>query len=206
MDSVHGSASNITTPADVLAFWFGTPPVQARAEWFRKSDDFDALLRGRFGPLVEQALAGGLPAAWAATAPARLAQIVVLDQFTRNIFRGTARAFTGDALALELAQALVADGGDLTLAPLQRWFAYLPLEHAEDAALQAESVRLFNALATDRSIGSELAPTLANALDYAQRHRAVIARFGRFPHRNAALGRASTAEEQAWLLLPGSGF
>ena len=208
MDSDSDPGS--TTPADVLAFWFGTPPLQVRAEWFRKSDDFDALVRQRFGPLVEQALAVGLPAAWHATVPARLAQILVLDQFTRNIFRGTARAFAGEAQALTVAQALVEDGGDLQLAPLHRWFAYLPLEHAEDAALQDDSVRLFSALAADPSTGSELAATLANALanalDYAQRHRDVITRFGRFPHRNAALGRSSTAEELFWLQQPGSGF
>jgi uncharacterized protein (DUF924 family) len=194
------------TPADVLHFWFGAPPLQPRAEWFRKSDEFDALVRERFGRVVEDALAGALPAEWHADAAGRLAQVVVLDQFTRNIFRGTARAFAGDPRALALARQMVDSGEHATLHPLQRWFAYLPFEHAEDMALQDSSVRLYTALAAEAPAGSELAQTLAGALDYAQLHRDVILRFGRFPHRNAALARGSSAEEQAWLRLPGSGF
>jgi uncharacterized protein (DUF924 family) len=194
------------TPAAVLDFWFGPPPLQTRAEWFRKSESFDARVRDRFALLVEQALAGTLPAEWHAGASGRLAQIVVLDQFTRNLFRGDARAFAGDARALALALAMVASGEHAALHPLQRWFVYLPLEHSEDIARQDDSVRLFSALASDAPAGSELAVALANALDYAHRHRDVVLRFGRFPHRNAALARDSSAEEQAWLRLPGSGF
>jgi uncharacterized protein (DUF924 family) len=197
-------------PAEVLDFWFGAPPLQPRAEWFRKSDAFDALVRERFGLRVEQALTGALPAAWHASLPGRLAQTVVLDQFTRNLFRGSARAFAGDAQALALVQTMVANGEHTALHPLQRWFVYLPFEHAEDPALQDESVRLFAALAAEAPAGGEVAAALAaaleGALDYAHRHRDVIQRFGRFPHRNAALGRSSSADEQAWLLLPGSGF
>jgi uncharacterized protein (DUF924 family) len=194
------------TPADALHFWFGAPPLQPRAEWFRKSDDFDALVRERFGRVVEDALAGTLPAEWHDSATGRLAQVVVLDQFTRNIFRGSARAFAGDPRALALARQMVDSGEHASLHPLQRWFVYLPFEHAEDLALQDTSVRLFAALAAESPPGSELAATLANALDYAQRHRDVILRFGRFPHRNAALARASSTEEHAWLQQPGSGF
>jgi uncharacterized protein (DUF924 family) len=194
------------TPAAVLDFWFGPAPLQTRAEWFRKSESFDALVRERFGPHVEQALAGALPHDWHTTPAGRLAQIVVLDQFPRNLFRGNARAFAGDARALALAQAMVASGEHAALHPLQRWFVYLPFEHAEDIARQDDSVWLFSALATGAPAGSELAAALANALDYAHRHRDVILRFGRFPHRNAALARDGSAEEQAWLRLPGSGF
>jgi uncharacterized protein (DUF924 family) len=193
-------------PADVLDFWFGAPPLAPRSVWFRKSDDFDALVRERFGRVVDEALAGALPAAWHANAAGRLAQTVVLDQFTRNVFRGSARAFAGDAQALVLARQMVDSGEHASLHPLQRWFVYLPFEHAENLALQDTSVRLFAALAAEAPAGSELAGTLADALDYAHRHRDVIQRFGRFPHRNAALARSSSAEEQAWLQQPGSGF
>jgi uncharacterized protein (DUF924 family) len=193
----------MTVPIDlsaraVLAFWFGDAPLAQRAEWFRKDPAFDAQIRARFGALIEAALAGE-HADWDAAPAGALARIVVLDQFTRNVFRDTARAFAGDALALAAARALVARGDDRHLAPLQRVFAYLPFEHAEDRMLQAESLRLFAALTRD-------APALAGFEDYARRHAVVIERFGRFPHRNAALGRVSTDEEQHYLQQPGAGF
>jgi uncharacterized protein (DUF924 family) len=128
-----------------------------------------------------------------------LARLVLLDQFTRNVFRGSARAFAGDELARDAALALIERGGERALSPVQRVFVYLPLEHAEDMALQQRSVALFEALAAED-------PGLESTADYARRHREVIARFGRFPHRNAALGRESTAEERAYLAQPGSGF
>ncbi|MDP1535049.1 MAG: DUF924 family protein [Rubrivivax sp.] len=183
----------------VLAFWFGAAPLATRAEWFRKDPAFDDAVRQRFGASIEAALAGTLGPDWSTTPAQRLAQLLMLDQFTRNIFRGSARAFAGDERALGLARALVADGSHLALAPLQRWFVYLPYEHAEDSATQDDSVRLFEALASAD-------PALAGALDYAQRHRDVIRRFGRFPHRNALLGRDSSADELAYLQQPGSGF
>jgi uncharacterized protein (DUF924 family) len=126
------------TAQQVLDFWFGEPPGDTpRAEWFRKDPAFDAAIRTHFGVPVEQALAGGL-ADWDTTPEGALARIVVLDQFTRNIFRDTPRAFAGDALALAAAQGLVARGDDRRLLPLQRWFAYLPFEHAEDLGMQHE--------------------------------------------------------------------
>ncbi len=181
----------------VLDFWFGPPPWASRTEWFRKDPAFDERIRGRFGHQVDQALAG--PMGWGPNPRSRLAEIVLLDQFPRNLFRQQARAFAGDARARCLAQALIEDGGHETLTPIERWFVYLPLEHAEDLALQDLSVHWFGRLATAD-------PTMAGALDYAERHRDVIRRFGRFPHRNAALGRDSTAEERAYLATPGSGF
>jgi uncharacterized protein (DUF924 family) len=186
-------------PAAVLDFWFGLPgqPLAQRAEWFRKDAAFDDTIRQRFGPLVDEALAHGLP--WGDTPPDRLAQVIVLDQFPRNLFRGDARAFAGDARALALALGLIDDGSHLALHPMQRWFAYLPLEHAEDLTLQDRCVALCAALAAE-------SPDFAGALDYARRHRDVIARYGRFPHRNAALGRASTPDEVDYLATPGSGF
>lgn len=185
---------------EVLGFWFGEPPTATpRAEWFRKDPAFDATIRARFGALVERALAGEL-ADWDATPGGALARIVLLDQFTRNIFRDTARAFAGDPLALVAAQAMVARGDDRRLSALQRWFAYLPFEHAEDLAVQRESLRLFGTLA-------EEAPVVGgDALLWARKHCDVIERFGRYPHRNAMLGRASTAEELAFLREPGSSF
>jgi uncharacterized protein (DUF924 family) len=130
-----------------------------------------------------------------------LARILLLDQFTRNIFRGTPRAFAGDAQALKLATELVASGRDKNLDPWQRWFAYLPFEHSESLIEQERSVALYAALAREMQ-----APAFDSALDYAEKHRVIIARFGRFPHRNAILGRESTAEETEFLSLgrPGS--
>ena len=186
----------------VLDFWFGAPGSatdgKPRDEWFRKSDAFDREIARRFAPLIERALAGGLRA-WDAQPQSALARIVLLDQFTRNAFRDTPRAFAGDALALAAAQALVARGADAALPPQQRVFAYLPFEHAEDLALQDESLRLFTRLAAG-------ADGFDGTLDYAQRHHAIVERFGRFPHRNAILGRASTADEAAFLEQPGSSF
>lgn len=186
----------------VFDFWFGargTPDHgQRRQAWFAKDPGFDAGIRTRFGGLIAAALAGTLDA-WAAHADGALARLLLLDQFTRNSFRDTPQAFAGDELALAAARAMCASGQDLQLPPLQRAFAYLPFEHAESLAAQDESVRLFTALVA-------VDGTLADMLDYAMRHRAVIARFGRFPHRNGILGRVSTEEERAFLLQPGSRF
>lgn len=191
-----------STAQQVLDFWFGSADApdhgRARAAWFRKDADFDRRIVEQFGTLIETALAGGL-AHWQRDAGSALAQIVVLDQFTRNAFRDQPRAFAGDAAALAAARAMRAAGQDAGLLPVQRAFVYLPFEHAEDIAAQEQSVRLFAELAA-------AAPEFASMLDYAQRHHAVIARFGRFPHRNAQLGRASSADELAFLQQPGSSF
>lgn len=185
------------TPSSVLDFWFGTQAGAVRPEWFRKDAAFDDQIRQRFGALVDQALGG--PLGWGPAPDDRLAEILLLDQFPRNLFRGQARAFAGDARARALALGLIDDGSHLTLAPVRRWFVYLPLEHAEDLPLQDRSVALHAALAAAD-------PAFDDALDYARRHRDVVQRFGRFPHRNAALGRADTTEEAAYLAQPGSGF
>jgi uncharacterized protein (DUF924 family) len=181
----------------VLDFWFG-PDDRQRAEWFRKDPDFDTHIRTRFGPLIDQALAGLLDA-WAAAPESALARIVVLDQFTRNAFRDTPRAFAGDALALQAARELVTRGFDRHLPARWRGFAYLPFEHAEDLQAQGESLRLFAALADER-------PDLADLLTWARKHQEIVVRFGRYPHRNAILGRPSTDEERAFLAEPGSSF
>ena len=210
---------NALAPAQaVLDFWFGAPDdpghASSRPQWFVKDAAFDASIAQRFGAVIEQALAGALTA-WAnqpltasadqpLAAPAdkplaALALVIVLDQFTRNVFRDQARAFAGDARALATARALVAGGADLGLTGVQRQFVYLPFEHAEDLSTQRDSLRLFEQLEHDQ-------PALKGLLDWAKRHHDIIARFGRFPHRNAALGRASSAEELAFLQTPGSGF
>ena len=188
---------------DVLDFWFLAPsdPLYGsqRPEWFRKDEAFDAAIVQRFLPLIEQAVAGGLREWDRQGAPGTLARILVLDQFTRNAWRGRSESFAGDALALAGAQQLVESGDDQDLLPVQRAFAYMPFEHAEDAAMQERAVALFTQLAA-------LNPGYDGMLDYAHQHRGVIARFGRFPHRNAILGRASTPEELDYLGQPGSGF
>jgi uncharacterized protein (DUF924 family) len=185
---------------EVLRFWFGDDrPLAERPEWFRKSDAFDREIAERFGPLIERALRGELAAWREESAEIALAQVIVLDQFTRNVFRNTPRAFAGDPLALATARAMLAQGQDVELAPVQRVFVYLPLEHAEVLRLQEESVRLFTQLQAET-------PDAQGWLDYAKRHHDVIARFGRFPHRNAILGRSSTPEELSFLSQPGSGF
>ncbi|MEO7151620.1 MAG: DUF924 family protein [Burkholderiaceae bacterium] len=187
---------------EVLDFWFGAPGSaeygSARTQWFAKDTAFDADVRSRFGDLIERALDGRLDA-WERTPPSALARILLLDQYTRNAYRDTPRAFSGDARALAAARQLVASGDDATLPPFQRAFVYLPYEHSETLAVQDEAVRLFERL------GAE-APDQAGLMEWAVRHRAVVARFGRFPHRNVILGRVSTADESAFLDGPGSRF
>jgi uncharacterized protein (DUF924 family) len=187
---------------DVLDFWFGDPTSStygsSRVEWFRKDPAFDASIRDRFGALIERGLRGELEA-WAATPLGALAQVIVLDQFTRNVFRETPRAFAGDARALNAARAMVGSRQDEELPPFQRAFVYLPFEHAEGIDMQHEAVRLYTRLVA-------LDPAQASGLDYAERHRDIIERFGRFPHRNDILGRQSTPEEIEFLKTPSSGF
>ena len=190
----------MTAPRDVLDFWFGAADSpeygKARDLWFKKSDATDATIRARFGADVEAALAGERDG-WAGGPRETLALLLLLDQFTRNIFRDTPRAFAGDAQALALARALVSGGDDRRLAPVERRFVYLPFEHAESLPMQEEAVRLNRQLVAEGQ---------GDSLEWAQKHYDVIARFGRFPHRNAILGRASTPEEIAFLQQPGSRF
>jgi uncharacterized protein (DUF924 family) len=191
------------TAQEVRDFWFGAPGSAAagkpRKEWFVKSDAFDEQIKERFGTAITQAVAGGLRE-WDAEGPQGvLARILVLDQFTRNAYRDTPQSFAGDALALGAARQLADSGAHKQLPPLQRAFAYMPFEHAEDAFMQERAVELFTALAAEH-------PGFDDMLDYAHRHRGVIARFGRFPHRNEILGRASTQEEIEFLRQPGSRF
>lgn len=176
----------------VLAFWFGEVE-QSREIWFKKDDGFDAEIRHRFGALHGAASRGGCDA-WAGTPDGTVALVVVLDQFSRNLFRGDARAFDADAKALALAKAALDAGLDKVMGPYWRQFLYLPLEHSENLADQDRCVALVEALDN------------ADLTKWAVAHRDIIARFGRFPHRNAVLGRDSTEEEFAFLKQPGSSF
>ena len=185
----------------VLDFWFGAPGSpqagQRRPEWFRKSEAFDGSIREQFMDTYDQAAAGRF-AHWSEAARPLLALIVVLDQFPRNMFRGSPRSFATDDVALVAANLMVGQGWDLELAPLERSFAYLPFEHAENLAAQERSMALFGALAKD--------PACADLLEWARKHYLIVERFGRFPHRNIVLGRVSTPEEVEFLNQPGSSF
>ncbi|MGD1827421.1 DUF924 domain-containing protein [Chromobacterium violaceum] len=186
---------------EVLAFWFDASDDGAlnrsREAWFRRDDAFDAEIRRRFLPLWQELVAGEL-AIDAGDARAALAWLIAADQFPRNLFRGEARAFSSDVLAREGARLVISQGLDQALPLVARVFVYLPFEHSEDIADQRLSLRLFQALDT--------ALPGSNYFDYAQRHERVIAEFGRFPHRNAALGRTSTPAELSYLAQPGAGF
>lgn len=190
MDSLAG---------EVLQFWFGAGEDYGRrhSRWFAKDATFDEQLRRRFAPLVEE-LTAGQHRGWLAQPRACLARIVALDQFTRQIYRGSAQAFAADPLALQAARHAVGQGYDAGMRPVERQFVYLPFEHSESLADQQRGCELMKALVPFAETN--------DAYRYAVAHRDIIARFGRFPHRNAALGRASTPEEVAFLKEPGSAF
>ena len=176
--------------SSILDFWFREIDP---AQWWRVDPAFDELIRHRFLDVHRQAAAGEL-FAWRATAQGRLAEIIVLDQFSRNLFRGTAAAFAQDGMALVLAQEAVAAHVHETLIPVERGFLFLPYMHSESRAVHVEAERLYREFALPANHEFEL------------KHKAIIDRFGRYPHRNNLLGRVSTAEELAFLEQPGSSF
>ena len=178
------------TPETVLDFWYNelTPK-----QWFVKDPEIDRKITERFASL-HLALSRQVPAEWRASPDARLALVVVLDQFSRNMYRGSPLAFATDTLALKAAKAAIAVGADMAVSEERRVFFYTPFEHAENLDDQARAVSLFKAL------GDE------TYLDYAIQHEDVIKQFGRFPHRNSILGRTSTPAEEAYLAEPGAGF
>jgi uncharacterized protein (DUF924 family) len=196
---------------EILGFWFGetlrstAPDVVAErsALWFFATDDFDRAIRDRFGALPDRALVGEFDV-WCDRPESALALTLILDQFPRNLFRDSPRAFAFDAKARGIAAAALAAGFDEALPLLQSWFLSLPFEHSEDPADQARSVALVESL-LERA-PAELESTLRRSLDFARRHLVVIERFGRFPHRNAVLGRESTPEEVAYLEAGGETF
>jgi uncharacterized protein (DUF924 family) len=194
----------------VLDFWFGACGADGALDptrqkmWFGDGKKYDVEIRERFGALHRRACRGELDAEWSKIPQGRMALIVLLDQFSRHVHRGAALAFAQDPSAQRLALDGVNGGADRKLIPAQRSFFYLPFEHAEDVELQRLSVRCFEGLA--RAVAPAHQKDYDSFLDYAQRHLAIIERFGRFPHRNAMLGRASTPEEIEFLKQPGSSF
>ncbi len=175
---------------DVIHFWFDEAGPE---KWWAANADFDAAVRTRFATVHRAASRGELHE-WRATADGRLAEIIVLDQFSRNMYRGTARAFACDPIALVLAQEAVARAADRALPASQRVFVYMPYMHSESLMIHEQAVALFSQ------------PEVQDTLDYELKHKRIIERFGRYPHRNAILGRASTSEEVEFLKEEGSAF
>lgn len=188
---------------EILDFWFGQLDSDGnvtddRSWWWQKNPELDRKIRTRYEPLIQAIVAGELTA-WEETPASRLALIIALDQFTRNSYRDTPQAFATDPLALRQTLAGLAQGQDQQLPFIQRVFFYMPLEHAEDPAWQQKSVALFTQLAAEN-------PDMAHYVGFAEQHKAIIDRFGRFPHRNEILGRETTPEEAEFLTQPGSSF
>lgn len=175
---------------EVLTFWF---ELNGPAQWWTRDPQFDAAIRSRFGALHERAVLGELHN-WRHTPEGRLAEIIVLDQFSRNLYRDDARAFAADGMALALAQEAVRIGADQAVPSVRRQFFYMPYQHSESPRIHEIAVTLFESLGDPEF------------LDYERRHKAIIDRFGRYPHRNRVLGRASSEEEIAFLREPGSSF
>ena len=188
-----------SSAADVLDFWFGPKGSRgaARPEWFRKDEKFDERIRDRFGELHARASRRELDA-WREDAASMLALVVVLDQFSRNLFRDDPGAFAQDAYARECCRQAIARGDESKLVPAERMFLYMPFEHSEDLADQRYAI--------DRMRSLEAFPETKGLTQWAEKHEAIIRRFGRFPHRNAILGRVSTPEEAEFLTQPGSRF
>ena len=186
----------------VLDFWFSdaelnSPEIDSRMDrWFGSSEELDEQISTQFGGLIEQASDGELDE-WAETPAGRLALIIILDQFRRNIFRGEAAAFTHDKKALKLAIEGTISGAHKELSPLQKMFFFMPLQHAESLKIQEKSVGIFNALA--ESVSETLRETFLTAAHFAELHRDIVAEFGRFPHRNAVLGRENSSTEAEYL-------
>ena len=181
---------NTIGPEDVLQFWFGE---LTEADWWRKDPGLDRRIATRFGTTLAAAARCEL-FAWRDSARGRLAEVIVLDQFSRNVHRDSAAAFANDGLALALAQEAVARGCDRELPVPQRAFLYLPYMHSESPLIHGQALRLYAVAGLEQN------------LDFERRHKAIIDRFGRYPHRNRLLGRASTDEELAFLQEPGSSF
>ena len=199
----HVTPTPATKPTDILDFWLGDgmaqgwPTQEMNKRWFQGGAALDQEISTRFGQDVAQALKGALKD-WEGEPRSRLALVILLDQFSRNVFRGTAQAFAGDARARQLTLLTLAAQEDQQLPWVARVFLYMPLMHAEDAALQQKCVDCFTRLLAE--VPAPLKPRIQGNLDFAREHQAMIARFGRFPYRNAVLQRASTPEETEFLV------
>ena len=197
---------DLARPQDILFYWFGELDGEGWAAaardklWFGFSAEDDKEMRGRFGGIIRRALSGELEE-WQKTPEGALAYIILLDQMTRAVFRGTAAAFSGDVKAFFACQSGIARGDDLLLPAAHCMFFYMPLQHGEDAAVQETSAAKFAELYSRFP-----RPELKNTLQFAKHHGEIIRQFGRFPHRNAVLGRESTAAEKEYLQKHGGGF
>jgi len=190
----------------ILDFWFGSSAEETReraARWWKKDPAFDQEIRTEFEPALLRATRGELDR-WLEEPESSVAFVVLLDQFSRNMYRDTAEAFAQDERALGATLRGIERGFDALLSPLRRYFFYMPMMHAENRAIQRRSVETFERLANEKDTGFD--GMLRGAADYARRHRDIVERFGRFPHRNNILERTTTAEEAAFLLTPGSSF
>jgi uncharacterized protein (DUF924 family) len=175
---------------EVLDFWFND--IEPK-QWFEKNIDFDNTIKDRFGALHRQAIQGEL-SAWRDSPKGALAEIIVLDQFSRNIYRDQPESFAADPMALALAQVAISNGFDVELSPTERSFLYMPFMHSESAVIHKQAVTLFSEL------------DIVNSLDFELKHKKIVDRFGRYPHRNAILGRKSSSEELAFMAEPDSSF
>lgn len=199
----------MVTPDKILSYWFAGIEDDAEcaatqaALWWQKSEQTDCDIAARFGETLEIAIQGGLDD-WRDEPRSYVALIILLDQFSRNIYRGTRRSFAQDPQALALCREGLQAGTDRALRPIERVFFYLPLEHAESLDAQQQCVDLYTQLAEE--VEEAHRETFPGYVDYARQHQVLIERFGRFPHRNAVLGRESTAEELEYLQQPGAGF
>ena len=195
----------------ILNYWFGelkeyeAPAADFYKMWFAKNEDIDLHIRNSFEEELKNAAEGKLKV-WEETPKGILALIILLDQFSRNIYRGTPKSFMQDPLALELCLGGIDKGFDERLHPVERLFFYMPLEHSEDLSIQKRSVEQFSLLEKTFISPPSLASMVRSFRDYAEKHLVIIERFGRFPHRNAVLGRRSTSEEVEFLKQPGSSF
>jgi uncharacterized protein (DUF924 family) len=197
----------VTKPYErILRFWFGESPEETKeraSRWWKKDPAFDQEIRTEFEADLQRAIRGELDG-WLGEPAGAVAYVILLDQFSRNMYRDTAEAFAQDERALAATLHGIERGLDTLLPPLHRYFFYMPLMHAEDRATQRHSVEAFEKLAEEK--GSGFDAMLGGAVDFARRHREIVERFGRFPHRNSILERTTTAEEAAFLLTPGSSF
>lgn len=196
----------------ILEFWFGKLPLDRdeledrMSVWFAdgsKDRHVDYAIRDRFGEAMQRAASGELDA-WASSPRRSLALILLLDQFPRNVYRGSARAFASDDRALQTTLTGIEQGADGALDPIERFFYYMPLQHAESLDVQEQAVTLFTRLVDD--FPAEVRSLVASSAEFARKHRDIVKRFGRFPHRNRALGRASTPEEIRYLAEGGESF
>lgn len=205
--SIGGSLDIEITSEDVIRFWLGkedASPLENAALWWIKDDSFDREIKERFEKVLEQGVRGEL-ASWDSTPRGRLALVILYDQLSRNMFRGTPRSFAQDSLALAISTRAIETGDECFLSPVQMKFMLMPFMHAEDVLLQQKGLDGFiklQAAATDEMLQA----SFANSVKYARLHMVIIERFGRFPHRNEILGRTSTAEEIEFLKRPYSSF